>query len=104
MKLKQILCRMLGHSNDCKVTGHRNLDNAEISHCKRCKTPIVKEPSCSELREEIRNLESSLIRIAEAHGVNSPLVLIAMAENDEETYADLLAKYIEREFKQESKS
>lgn len=49
-----------------------------------------------QLREANQRFEAVFVRIAKAHGIDSPLILIAMAENDEENYAEILARYIEK--------
>ena len=45
----------------------------------------------------IKRLEKCLTRIAIAHGIKTTLQLIAMAENDDENYAELLARYVEKQ-------
>jgi hypothetical protein len=41
-------------------------------------------------------LYKALERIARAHGITTPLVLVGMAENNDENYAEILARYIEK--------
>lgn len=48
------------------------------------------------LRDTKKRYEAVFIRIAKAHGIDSPLVLIAMAENNDENYAEILARHIEK--------
>ena len=50
----------------------------------------------SSLRDAKKRYEASFVRIAKAHGIASPLVLIAMAKNNEENYAEILASHIEQ--------
>ncbi|KKM68131.1 hypothetical protein LCGC14_1463960 [marine sediment metagenome] len=52
------------------------------------------ENGLSELLGTIDRFEKCFVRIAKAYGL-TPLVLIAMAENNEENYADILTRYIE---------
>ena len=42
--------------------------------------------------------EKCFVRIARAVGITTPLELIAMAKNDEETYAEILTRYVESIF------
>ena len=44
----------------------------------------------------IKRLEKCLTRIAVAHGIKTPLELTAMAKNDDENYAEILARYVEK--------
>lgn len=48
------------------------------------------------LRDAKKRYEAAFVRIAKAHGIDSPLVLMAMAENNEENYAEILARHIEQ--------
>ena len=50
----------------------------------------------SDLLATIDRFEKCFVRIAKAHGLTTPLELIAMAENNEENYAEILARYIEQ--------
>jgi len=54
--------------------------------------------------EIIKSFEKCFVRIAKAHGLTEPLELIVMAENNEENYAEILAKYIERKFRKQSEN
>ena len=47
------------------------------------------------LREEVEFHRNALERTAKAAGVTTPLILIGMAENNEQSYADLLVKFVE---------
>lgn len=49
-----------------------------------------------DLRDAKKRYAAAFVRIAKAHGIDSPLVLMAMAENDEENYAEILARHIEK--------
>jgi hypothetical protein len=53
-----------------------------------------KEPQQS---DELSYLKESMSRIAKEFGITTPLILISMAENNEETYTDILIKYIRKE-------
>ena len=55
-----------------------------------------------ELKATIDRYEDVFRRIAESVGVSTPLQLIAMAENDDDNYAELLATFIECKEKSES--
>jgi malate synthase len=54
------------------------------------------------LRQQVAELEAAekryfdvFRRISEAHGISSPLVLIGKAINDDENYAEILARIVE---------
>jgi len=49
-----------------------------------------------ELLGTIHSFEKCFVRIAKAYGL-TPLILTAMAENNEESYAEILAKHIEQQ-------
>jgi hypothetical protein len=49
----------------------------------------------AELQSANTRFEKAFVRIAKAHGINSPLVLIGMAQNDEENFAEILARRVE---------
>jgi len=55
------------------------------------------------LNNAIARFEKCFIRIAEAHGLDSPWQLIATAKNNEENYAELLAQYIESQLSKQKK-
>jgi hypothetical protein len=57
----------------------------------------VKKLQCenAETKEANRRFEAAFVRIARAHGIDSPLILISMAENNDENYAEILARHIE---------
>lgn len=48
------------------------------------------------LQENINRMNKAFARIAKAHGIHHALVLWAMAENDNENYAEILARHIEQ--------
>ena len=48
------------------------------------------------LSATIDRFEKCFVRIAKAHGL-TPLCLMAMAANNEESYAEILARYIEQQ-------
>lgn len=54
------------------------------------------------IEEKIKNLENCkkryekcFERIAIAYNIDSPLILVAMAKNDDENYAEILARFVE---------
>ena len=49
--------------------------------------------------ESDRRIAAVLERIAKAHGIADPHQLIGMAENDEENYAEILARHVETQMK-----
>jgi len=49
----------------------------------------------SDMRESELRFSKCFERIARAVGIKSPLVLMTMAESDEENYAEILARHIE---------
>jgi hypothetical protein len=49
------------------------------------------------LNNAIARFEKCLVRIAEAHGLDTPWQLMVTAKNNEENYAELLARYIEEQ-------
>jgi len=48
----------------------------------------------AELEKYQNFLQESMARVAQAEGISTPLLLMAMAENNEQTYTDLLVKHI----------
>lgn len=74
-----------------------------------CNYEVAWEDNCKELETELADMRESeqryakcFERIARAVGIDSPLVLMSMAESDEENYAEILARHIEtRESKKE---
>jgi hypothetical protein len=48
------------------------------------------------LNAEVEFYRTGMTKVAEAVGVTTPLELIMLAENNEETYVDLLIKWIKR--------
>jgi hypothetical protein len=57
--------------------------------CKQLETELA------DMRESEERFSKCFERIARAVGITSPLVLLAMAESDEENYAEILARHIE---------
>jgi hypothetical protein len=57
---------------------------------------MTPENELTELREAKKRYEAVFVRIAKAYDIESPLILISMAENNEENYAEILARYIEK--------
>lgn len=55
----------------------------------------MSENELSDLRECKKRYEACFVRIAKAYGIESPLALIAMAENDDENFAEILTRHIE---------
>jgi len=55
-----------------------------------------------ELRETITRHEAVFVRIGEAFDI-TPLILIANAENNEENYAEILARMVEKIMKKNNK-
>jgi len=60
------------------------------------------EREITTLRQQVAELEAAekryfdvFRRISEAHGISSPLVLIGKAINDDENYAEILARIVE---------
>jgi len=53
------------------------------------------ERELADMRESELRFSKCFERIARAVGITSPLVLMAMAESDEENYAEILARHIE---------
>jgi hypothetical protein len=58
----------------------------------------------AQLKAESRNQAESLdrfqkcfLRIAIAFGIDSPFILIGLSENDDENYAEVLARFIEKQ-------
>jgi len=49
-----------------------------------------------QLLATIDRFEKCFVRIAKAHGLTTPLELIAMGQDNEENYAEILARYIEK--------
>jgi hypothetical protein len=47
-----------------------------------------------ELEARVDFLNKSLVQVAEASGISTPLMLWAMADSDNQTYADLLVKHV----------
>ncbi len=53
------------------------------------------ETELVDMRESEQRFSKCFERIARAVGIKSPLVLMTMAESDEENYAEILARHIE---------
>jgi len=47
-------------------------------------------------KTELQTLREAMVKIAELHGIVDPIQLIASAQNNEETYADILIREIEK--------
>jgi hypothetical protein len=70
------------------------------------RTPVLlladAQAEITALRQQVAELEAAekryfdvFRRISEAHGISSPLVLIGKAINDDENYAEILARIVE---------
>jgi len=69
----------------------------EGDSCKSYTDPLTaSEQRVKELEETKEGFSKCFRRIAKAVGVETPLQLTAMAENDDESFAELLAKFVEK--------
>jgi len=82
------------------------LEGKEFSQLDMPNYPKMKidkmETEITTLRQQVAELEAAekryfdvFRRISEAHGISSPLVLIGKAINDDENYAEILARIVE---------
>lgn len=55
------------------------------------------ETEASRLEAILKRYEKCFERIAIAYGIASPWVLVGMAQNDEENYAEILARFVEQQ-------
>lgn len=59
--------------------------------------PKPAEEVASKSSDELSLLKETMANIAQEFGISTPLLLMAMAENNEETYADILLRHIRKE-------
>ena len=68
---------------------------AELEDAKRQQEVATLRARIAELESD-RRIAAVLERIAKAHGILDPHQLIGMAENDDENYAEILARHVEK--------
>ena len=66
-----------------------------LTHAEYRKFARELETELADMRESELRFSKCFERIARAVGIKSPLVLMAMAESDEENYAEILARHIQ---------
>ena len=64
------------------------------------KKRIEREIMTDQETADLKRLYKAFERIAKAHGLTTPLELIAMAKDNEENYAEILARWIEETHKE----
>jgi len=69
--------------------------NAEFIAASRTDVPAL-VAEVERLKKEVAEYKNTLVRIANVAGIYDPSQLIALAENGEETYADVLVRHIEQ--------
>lgn len=84
--------------NECKEGRSQIIAKHRQQVCAECPILISGMEACGkcERSETIRRFEACFVRIAKAVGLVTPLELIAKAENNEENYAEILARHIEQ--------
>ena len=77
-----------------KIYGEPRLDQMDCA--KLIREALASRPVREEVGEELKLLRDTMVKICKLHGIEDPIQLIGAAQNNEETYADIAVREIEK--------